>query len=69
MQSSGDPVADLILSGEAVSVDQAEQLHLDRIDEIVRLVASDLSDEELRRHPLIVLLFARGSRGFEDSLV
>ena len=70
MESSGDPVADLILHGEASTVDEAEEVYLDRhLDEVVRLGESTLSDEEFRRHPLIVLLLARGSRGFEDSLV
>ena len=70
MAPSHDPVADLILRGEASTVDAAEELYLDRhLDEVVRLVDSTLSDEEFRRHPLIALLLARGSRGFEDSLV
>jgi hypothetical protein len=70
MDPSHDPVADLILRGEASTVDEAEELYLDRhLDEVVRLADSSLSDEEFRRHPLIVLLLARGSRGFEDSLV
>lgn len=65
-----DPVVDLILRGEARTVEQAEQLYLERnLGEIVRLVESPLSDAEFRRHPLIELLMARGSRGFEDSLV
>jgi hypothetical protein len=66
---TGDPVADLILRGQADTVEQASELYLDRsLDEIVRLVDSALSDEEFRRHPLIMLLMARGSRDFEDSL-
>lgn len=65
----GDPVADLLLAGEAATVDEAEELYLDRhLDEVIALVRSDLSDAEFRRHPLIMLLLARGSRGFEDSL-
>lgn len=66
---TGDPVADLILRGEAKTVDEAEELWLDRnLGEVVRLVESDLSDEEFRRHPLISLLLSRGSRAWEDSL-
>lgn len=69
METTGDPVADLLLHGEAATLDEAEELYLDRhLGEVVALVESDLSDEELRRHPLIALLFARGSRAFEDSL-
>ena len=65
-----DPVAELILAGRAATVDEAEELYLDEhLGEVAGLVASDLSDEEFRRHPLIALLLARGSRPFEDSLV
>jgi len=67
--STGDPVADLILAGRAGSVEEAEELYLDEhLDEVFALVESTLSDDELRRHPLIALLLSRGSRGFEDSL-
>jgi hypothetical protein len=66
---TGDPVADLILAGRASTVDEAEELYLDEhLDDVVRLVSSGLTDEEFRRHPLIVLLLARGSRGWDDSL-
>jgi hypothetical protein len=64
-----DPVAELLRAGEASTVDEAEKLYLDRhLDEVVALVKSSLSEAEFRRHPLISLLLARGSRGFEDSL-
>ena len=70
MDSTHDPVADLILRGEAATVDEAEEIYLDRhIEEVVRLVESTLSDDDFRRHPLIALLLSRGSRGVEDSLV
>jgi hypothetical protein len=36
---------------------------------ILELLASDLSDDELCSHPLLVLLRAHGSRGREDSLL
>jgi hypothetical protein len=66
---TNDPIADMILSGRADTVDQAEEAHLEEhLDEVVRLVASELPDAEFRRHPLIALLLARGSRGLEDSL-
>jgi hypothetical protein len=59
----------LLLRGEAATVDDAEERYLNsQLDAVVRLVQSDLSEEEFRRHPLIVLLLARGSRGWEDSL-
>ena len=66
---TGDPVADLLLSGGAMTVSEAEECYLDaHIRDVVKLAESDLSDEEFRRHPLIALLLARGSRGWEDSL-
>jgi hypothetical protein len=65
-----DPVVEILLSGRASSVAEAEELYLDEhLDDVVKLVSSDLSDAEFRRHPLIMLLFAHGSRGWEDSLV
>jgi hypothetical protein len=64
-----DPVVHLLLTGEAATVDEAEELYLERsLGEVVRLVESEITDEEFRRHPLIQLLLARGSRGWEDSL-
>jgi hypothetical protein len=66
---TGDPVADLILTGRASTVEEAEELYLDsNIDEVIRLVNGPMSDEELRRHPLIHLLLSKGSRPWEDSL-
>lgn len=67
---SHDPVADLLLSGKARTLDEAEEAYLEsNLDEVVRLVRSSLSEDAFRRHPLIALLLARGSRGFGDSLV
>jgi hypothetical protein len=69
MQTTGDPIADLLLSGEATTVEEAEELYLDRrLEDVVRLIESPISELEFRRHPLITLLFSRGSRGWEDSL-
>jgi len=63
-----DPVVDLILGGRASTAAEAEELYLDEhLDEVFRLVESDLSEEEFRRHPLITLLLARGSRPPEDA--
>jgi hypothetical protein len=67
--STGDPVADLIVSGRAHTVEEAEGIYIDEhLHELVPLVESDLSDAEFRRHPLVALLLARGSRPWEDSL-
>jgi len=64
-----DPVVSLLLSGRAGSLAEAEELYLDEhLGEVAQLVASPLTDAEFRRHPLIALLLARGSRGSEDSL-
>ena len=68
-QAVTDPIVRLLLAGEASSVDAAEEIYLDRhLDDVVMLVNSALSENEFRRHPLIALLLARGSRGWEDSL-
>jgi hypothetical protein len=64
-----DPVVAMLLRGEATSASQAEARYLDgHIAEVIDLVKSPLSDAEFRSHPLMVLLFAHGSRDWEDSL-
>ena len=64
-----DPVAQLLLNGQATTPSEAERQYLEsHLDEVLRLVESSLSDEEFRRHPLIAMLFSHGSRGWEDSL-
>jgi hypothetical protein len=66
---SADPVVALLLAGEATTVAEAEEKYLDsNIGDVVTLVRSDLTDAQFRRHPLIALLLAHGSRGSEDSL-
>jgi hypothetical protein len=70
LASTGDPVADLLVSGRARTLEEAEELYLDEhLHELVSLVESPLSDREFRRNPLVALLLARGSRAWEDSLV
>jgi hypothetical protein len=65
-----DPVVRLLLSGEASTLEEAEGMYLDGcLPEALRLLESDLSDEELAEHPLMVLLRAHGNRGWEDSLL
>ncbi len=64
-----DPVAQLLLNGEADNPSAAERLYLERhLEEVLDLVQSPLSEDEFRQHPLIALLFSHGSRGWEDSL-
>jgi hypothetical protein len=44
-------------------------LYLDScLPEVVGLLQSGLSDEELGRHPLMQMLRSHGSRGWEEAL-
>ncbi len=64
-----DPIVELLLSERASTAYEAEEIYLDEhLKDVVALVESPLSDEEFRRHPLIMMLMAHGSRGYEDSL-
>lgn len=69
-----DPVTALLLSGEALTVHEAEEKFLNGDVEavskmVLELVESNLSDAEFGRHPLIMLLRGHGSRRWEDSLL
>ena len=69
-----DPITVLLLSGEAATVHEAETKFLNENVEaisrmVLELVASDLTDEEFGRHPLILLLRGHGSRRWEDSML
>ena len=65
-----DPVLRLLLTGQARTVAQAEEMYLDAsMPEVIRLLQSPLSDEELGRHPLLEMFRRHGSRGWEDSLL
>ena len=67
---SDDPVLELILTGRARRLDEAEELFLDEsLPTIVELIGSPLRNDELESHPLMVLLRSRGMRGREDSLL
>jgi hypothetical protein len=69
-QIDDDPVLRLLLSGDAGTLDEAEELYLDAsMPEILRLIESPLSDQELADHPLMVLLRSHGSRGWEESVL
>ena len=66
---SSDPVAKLLLCGRASTLREAEEIYLDScLPEVVRLLQSDLSDEELGRHPLMQMLRSHGSRGWEEAI-
>jgi hypothetical protein len=65
-----DPILHLLLTGKARTAAEAEELYLNAsLPEVYRLLESPLSDEELGRHPLLVLFRRHGSRGWEDSLL
>jgi hypothetical protein len=65
-----DPVEQLLLSGQASTVSEAEERYLDAaLDEVLELLRSPLSDEELGNHRLLVLFRSHGSPPREDSLL
>jgi hypothetical protein len=65
-----DPVLQLIVSGRAAALDEAEEMFLDEsLPAIMELIGSPLSNEMLENHPLLALLRSRGMRGREDSLL
>jgi hypothetical protein len=65
-----DPVVRLLLTGQARTAAEAEEMYLNAsLPEVMRLLQSPLSNEELGRHPLLVLSRRHGSRGWEDSLL
>ncbi len=64
-----DPVGQLLLCGRAQTLHEAEELYLDScLPEVLRLLQSELSDDELGRHPLMQMLRSHGSRGWEEAL-
>ena len=68
LRLSEDPVAQLLLLGKAETLREAEELYLDAcLPEVVRLLGSGLSDEELGRHPLMQMLRSHGSRAWEEA--
>jgi hypothetical protein len=65
-----DPVERLLLTGRAKTVHEAEEMYLESAyPQVVALLASALSNEELGRHPLFVMYRSHGSRPREDSLL
>jgi hypothetical protein len=65
-----DPILHLLLTGNAQTVAEAEEMYLNAsLPEVIQLLQSPLSNEELGRHPLLVLFRRHGSRGWEDSLL
>jgi len=65
-----DPVIRLLFQGAAQTLHEAEEKYLDSaIPEILDLLRSPVSNAELARHPLLKLVLAHGSRGWEDSIL
>ena len=67
---ANDLVMELLLTGQATTVRDAERKFLaDNVEQVLELVASRLSEDELSLHPLTMLLRGQGSRHWEDSLL
>jgi hypothetical protein len=65
-----NPVERLLLTGQARTVHEAEEMYLDSAyPQVLALLAGPLCNEELGRHPLFVLYRSHGSRPREDSLL
>jgi hypothetical protein len=65
-----DPVERLLLTGRAKTVHEAEEMYLDAAyPQVLALLASPLSNEELGSHPLFIMYRSHGSRPREDSLL
>jgi hypothetical protein len=65
-----DPVFQLLLSGRAKDLHEAEEIYLDEsIPEILKLLEQPIPDDELAEHPLMRLMRVHGSRGWEDSIL
>ena len=70
LDSVTDPVEVLLLTGRARTVHEAEELYLNSAyPQVLALLESPLSNEELGRHPLLALYRSHGSRPREDSLL
>ena len=71
---ANDPIMELLLTGQATTAAEAERKFLNEnveliTEQVLKLVASDLSEDELSLHPLTMLLLGHGSRRWEDSLL
>ena len=69
-----DPVMELLLTGQVTTAREAERKFLaDNVElitqQVIGLVNSNLSEDELSLHPLTLLLRGHGSRHWEDSLL
>jgi hypothetical protein len=58
-----------LLRGEVETLREAEELYLNScLPEVIQLLRSGLSDEELGNHPLMRMLRAHVSRGREEDV-
>jgi hypothetical protein len=65
-----DPVERLLLTGRARTVHEAEEMYLDSAyPQVLALLEGPLSNEDLGRHPLLLMYRSHGSRPREDSLL
>jgi hypothetical protein len=70
LDSITDPVEQLLLTGKARTVHEAEEMYLtSAYPQVLALLESPLSNEELGRHPLLALYRSHGSRPREDPLL
>jgi hypothetical protein len=62
-------IDELLLTGKAQTGFEAEEMYLDsHLIELARL-ALELDEKSFKEHEAVKLLFAHGSRPFEDSLL
>jgi hypothetical protein len=65
-----DPVLRLVFTGQAETVEQAEEMYLESMhSELMDLLSGPLTNAELERHPLIVMLRRRAPRGWDESIL
>lgn len=65
-----EAILQLLLRGEAQTLHEAEAIYLDAaMPEILELLGSPLDNAALSKHPLLQLVLAHGSRGWEDSIL
>jgi hypothetical protein len=58
------------LSGRAKDLHEAEEIYPDEsIPEVLKLLEQPIPDDEFAGHPLMRLIRAHGSRGWEDSIL
>ncbi|HZU36187.1 MAG TPA: hypothetical protein VFA18_09770 [Gemmataceae bacterium] len=70
LDSVDQTVEQLLLTDRARTVYEAEEMYLESAyPQLLALLESSLSNEELGRHPLLALYRSHGSRPREDALL